>query len=337
MAYERTWQFMAVQPPYTPASNLNNSPHALWTLKRMLTGEADASITQGLWSVYGSSDGSTAGMDAVDRWGSPFALPTFKTASSGQPMAWMVLTRSIGGLTVYLTLQGAVASGSGYETLMPINLTVTAPTGGSATALPTMSNTLGNIGNTFSGLNYNADTTNARRYYGGVTSLGDFWFAKTINGEIEHWAMVVAPVGCKTNDQYPIWVRGGTAFGAAFGVPFGSNALYANQSYDVGKFYNGSAGYSFLSQPYQYAQLDASDVSLYDFPAWVLTSSTAASPTSLHARGRLPDIGLCSGLTGSSPASCRPCAIGTTIRDGSNNIVYVTLNQMIVPYNDLLS
>jgi hypothetical protein len=32
-------------------------------------------------------------------------------------------------------------------------------------------------------------------------------------------------------------------------------------------------------------------------------------------------------------ATFRPCNIGTTIKDLSNNIVYVTANQMILPYN----
>jgi hypothetical protein len=219
---------------------------------------------------------------------------------------------------------------------MPINLTVSAPTGGSATALPTMTNTLGNVGNVLAGAAYLNDTTNARRYYGGVTSLGDFWFAKTINGEIEHWAILMAPVGCKSNDSYPVFFKGGTYAASNTTIPFASGALYSTASYDAGKFYNGAAGYAILAPPYPFAQLDASDVSLFDFPAWVIVSN-ALIPTSLHARGRLPDIGLCSGLVTGSGSGSRPCPIGTTIKDGLGNVKYVTLNQMIVPYNALLS
>jgi hypothetical protein len=337
MAYERTWQFMAVKGPYIPASNVQNPMYFYWIWKRMLTGQSDVGITQGLWTIYASSDGTTSGYDSTDRWGDPFALPNQRITVTGAPIAWIVLTRSIGGVPVYLTIMGSHLSGSTNESNAIWTLSSSAPTGGSTTTTPTITNALRTQG--VAGLQpiFNTNIINARHFYGGITSLGDFWIASTVNGEIEYWAMVVAPVGCKTNDAYPVYANGGTYCGSVDHIPFGANKLYTPAADTVGKMYNGATGYPFLAPPFPYAQLDASDVSLYDFPTWVIVGN-ATTPTVLHARGRVADMGLIAGnVTPTTGATSRPCPIGTCVRDPLGDVKYVTLNQMLVPYNALLS
>jgi hypothetical protein len=337
MAYERTWQFMDVQGPFTPATNVKSVPYFNWVMKRMLLGQTNAGITQGLWSVYGSSDGSTAGMDAVDRWGSPFALPDMRTTVSGAPIGWIVLTTSIGGIPVWLSLLGAHTGGSTNESNLTVTLSSVAPTGGSTTVLPTITNPLRTVALLGTQPTFNADTTNARRYYGGLTSLGDFWIASTVSGEIEHWMTVVAPVGCKVNDAYPVYANGCTYSAAGNSVPAAGSRIFGLAADMAGKRYNGSTGYQFIAPTFQFAQLDASDVSLYDFPVWVMVADST-TPTALHARGRLPDMGIISGvLNPGSGAAARPCSVGTCVRDGLAAVKYVTLNGMVVPYNNLLS
>lgn len=339
MAYERTWQFMPVYGPWLPAANYHTGMQYLWILKNMLRGELGTAVS-GLWNVYYSCDGTTAGTagDGVDRWGTTYTLPGINDSANapGGPKPWMVLTRSIGGVTVYLTLKGSTAGGTLSLDAAPMDLSYIAPTGGNATTLPTVGTQLW-ITNLPSSPTYNSDVTSNRRNYGGVTTLGDFWFVQTVGGDIEHFVLLMAPVGCKVNDNFPIYATGGgyTA-GNASGNVAGSRQLFAALSAPAGRFYNGAIGYPFLVGGNPYAHLDSSDVSLYDFPTWVVVGNST-TPTALHARGRLPDIGISASIDVIGQASSRPCALGTTIRDGGNNVVYVTLNQMIVPYNNLVS
>jgi hypothetical protein len=354
MAYERSWQFLPMQGPRVAASIADHSSYSLWMLKSFLKGEIGGA-TQGLWTCVGSSDGTTAALDGVDRWGTVFNIANVPyTDAAGGAHAWIVLSRSYTvnavSYTVYLLL-----SAHGYGLLnngmCATVMSIAAPSGGTPTVDPTFTQAI----HTHSTQNINAhryagDFVNSRRWYGGLTTLGDFWFIETITGEISRAFYFAAPVGTKANDQAPFYVNiadnyiGGTTtliFPFHGGSLFSRGLITAQGGAMPGLFYNGSAGQPVLVAPPDWGTssfTDASDISLFDFPAWVVVANnTNATPGSVHARGRLPDTGLCSGSLGSTSAAMRPVNVGTTIRDAANNVIYVTLGALIVPYNALLS
>lgn len=357
MAYERSWQFLAPQGPRVAASVADAPAYFMWMLKSFLKGEVGGAVS-GLWTCYGSCDGATAGLDANDRWGSPYNIALIPvTDSASGTHAWIVLTRDIvvNGVTHSVRL---LLSGHGQGTLNSghvwVGLTTGTPTGGTTTADPTMTNPMFQR-TTYNTVTYYAtNTTSGRKYYGALSTTGDFWFAETINGEISRGIYFANPVGCKLNDQYPFHTIysellniSGTSLRDFF--TFGGGTLYtrvaaSGQGATPGLYYNGSTGYPALVRPALGTDsvpfLDGSDVSLFDLPAYVVVgNNTSTSSTAGHARGRLPDVGICGGAdsNATSSATYRPCNIGTAIRDSSGNIEYVTMNQLILPYNALVS
>lgn len=351
MAYERLWQFMPMQGPYVPPTPAQINGHAAWQLKTMLTGQVGG-ITQGLWTVYASCDSVTAGYDGpgTDRWGGN-TFDTSKVVGTSSPFvahSWIVLKRDFTvystTYTVYLTILATDYQNNGTAGIVSVFGALAAPTGGSPTTDPTQHQQFFSC-NTNVSSQFGADTSNNRRSYGAMTSVGDFWFAETIQGEVNQGFLLQQPAGCKTNDQCPFFMSGVTLHNSTINQnPFMGPNLFSRASgagglgQMPGMYYNGSTGYPALIQPPPYAFLDVTDVSLFDFPAWVVVGN-AATPTASHARGRLVDMGLCSGYNASGQAysAYRPCNVGTTIRDITTAVKYVTLNQLIVPYNDLLS
>jgi len=341
MAYERTWQPMAVRGPYVVGTSPEAPARFLWELAQFLLGRT-GTATLGLWTIVGSSDGSAAGLDGVDRWTSTYDLAKIPYSAAGTGAhGWMVLSRAFTvnstSYTVRLLLScRGVTAGETGRLVMVAGLGV--PSGGSITADPTMSIQIGATWTTANNADYGTDFTNGRRLYGNMSTDGSFWFAETITGELAYCATLIQPFGTKANDICPFWAHLSNANATGQNYPYAGNALYLrNAAVNVGIYYNGATGYPALEQPPVYVLLDASDVSLFDRPAFVAVGSTI-TPAAVHARGRLPDMGLTSGLNTNNPALCRPCNIGSTIRDpGDNTIQYVTLNQVIVPYNALLS
>jgi hypothetical protein len=348
MAYERTWQFMGMQGPRVATSFADNGGYNAWAFKAFLMGQIGG-INAGLWTVHGSCDGAVAAMDGVDRWGATYvpgqvAYNTTPTGAHG----WTVLKRNFTvystTYTVYITIIATSfnVSNQGQHTMVA---SLAAPTGGSTTANPTQTQTI--FSNFYTGagnVTYGGDFVNSRRLYGAINSIGDFWFAETISGDVAQAWYFGQPIGCKTNDQAPFAIFGCYSHGPGVGqYPFAGYSNYTRSSGAVnatgsmpGLYYNGAVGYPALIAPPPWSLLDISDVSLFDYPAWVVVGN-AQTPTQSHARGRLADVGLNTGYAGSGTISLhRPCNVGTTIRDGGN-IVYVTLNQFIVPYNALLS
>jgi hypothetical protein len=89
---------------------------------------------------------------------------------------------------------------------------------------------------------------------------------------------------------------------------------------------------------YPFTLLDITDVSIFDFPAWIAVySSNTTAPTNTHARGRLPDVGVATNVKSVSAGNqSRSTPVGTTIRDQLGNVAYVTMNALILPYNALV-
>lgn len=336
MAYELTWQFTAPQGPRVATAIANAISWYLWNVKNMLTGGTGA--TQGLWTVVGSSDGTAYSMvDGVDRWGTTYDPAKIPYTTTANAHGWIILTRTIGTQQLWLVLSAhTLSTANSYIFYM----SGVVPTGGTLTVTPSTTVILGGM-NDAAGLaaGYSAtDFVNNRKFYGAMSTEGYFWCAETIVGDISAGTFFQKPAGCKTNDQWPFFFYNMVHNTSNAVYPFTGTSLYSVSSggtTNVTRLYNGANGYQWIAPPPAIVKTDVSDISLFDYPAWVLVGSDAAN-TTVHARGRLMDMGLCSGNTG-SPSSARPVNVGTTIRDLSSNIVYVVMNQAILPYNALVS
>jgi hypothetical protein len=345
MTYERVWYPMAVQGPRVATSAADSVAYHLWTLAQMLLGRIGTAPAGAKWSVYGSCDGTTAALDGVDRWTSTYnasLIPYQSAEANGNPHGWMVLTRQqvVNSTTynVYLLLAANGISNGSSTGFRMAKAGLGTPTPGSTQGNPGMSVfVFNNNGPNLGATDYSTDLTNPRRYYGNMTANGDFWFAETITGEIAAGGMLYQPVGVKTNDQCPFFGFHFNTFNTQASYPFSGNSIFTRSAVAPGTYYNGATGYPAIDQPPVFALTDAADVSLFDKPGFV-TVGNSTTPTAIHSRGRLADTGVCAGvIAGGGAAGQRPVNVGTTIRDGSSNVVYVTLNQLIVPYNALLS
>lgn len=345
MAYERTWQPMAMQGPRVAVSAADIAGHYAWELAQMLLGRIGTATT-GLYTVYYSCDGSTAGTpgDTVDRWTGTYDLAKIPNSPAGTGShGWMVLTRPITvGITTFNVYVLISSSGFGASCTARTNVSVGlgTPTGGTTTADPTMSllafacSFQSNVAG-----DYGTDFTNPRRYYGNLSSSGDFWFISTVTGELAQSTLFFNPVGTKSNDQCPFFGGHHTAYAGGGAHPMGGPYIFtrgtqASGNASIGLYYNGSTGYPVLDAPPAFALLDASDASIFDKPAYV-TVGNSTSPTAIHSRGRLPDVGLSCGITTPGiPSSFRPVNTGTTIKDPDTLLVmYSTVQAMILPYN----
>jgi hypothetical protein len=327
MAYERTWQFCPVVGPRVPVSGADDIAYCLWTLKSQLRGEIGGA-TQGLWTVEGSSDGTTAGMDGTDRWTSTYDLTKIPQGLGAAARGWMVLKSPLqpNGVYIYLCLANSYTGSSTYATIAFANLPFA---GSSTTANPTSGAYI--FSNVTTDLLWTpADLANPARYYFSLTSTGDFWFIKTRLGFAENALMAMNPVGCKGTDQSPLFCFAKYTAGA--NVLSGS-AIFTPATGNATKRWNGSAGYQCFAPPPVNSLLDSADSSLFDFPAWVIVGDTSNIGTwaQMHARGRLPDVGLCGGGTAG------PVATGNVIRDTLGNIKYVICGCMLLPYNAALT
>lgn len=90
------------------------------------------------WTVVGSSDGVTAGLDGSARGlvGASFDPTKWVRASPGTAHSWIVLSKVINGSTFYMVLEWA----SSVDYQWSWAMTKTAPTGGSVTNAPTLTN-----------------------------------------------------------------------------------------------------------------------------------------------------------------------------------------------------
>lgn len=328
MAYERNWAFFPSFDTYVAADVATQMKRRLWAIKAFLCGQI-GTPTLGLWQVYGSSDGATAGLDgpgnggSTDRWGATFDASKIPAAAGGSPHGWCVLKSPLmNGMTFYMLLAADTASAaSGYATM---NFAKAAYTGGTASANPTSTDSWGPMSNgafiATGGLN--------QWLHGALSANGDFfiWSSRQGFADPEAFYAAIAPVGCAPGDAYPIWTAGSCYAG-------GNAAVQTIINPGAGTGTRNGAGTASQSQlsvlssasGAQYKDLLTGKV--LDIPAWVTVIVNAVS---IHARGRLPDIGT-TPFNGYVP--CTP--VGSAIRDGSNNVIYLTVGALILPFNSV--
>jgi hypothetical protein len=336
VAYERTWQFISSAEDYVPANILDASRHRLWAMKSLLKGDIGGH-TQGRWTVEGSSDGVTSGMDGTDRWTTTYDGTKIVRGNTAAARSWIVLKSpgTINGYSWYILITYGDST-SDYQ--FGFHYSQTAYTGGSTTTNPTSTYDLNfksptTLASATDNAVYYTQTTARRRMHAIVSTQGDFLIFGTYAGSTHGCEMamgLIGPVGCNASDLWPMW--------GAFFNPSGtydalhSYTLAATMGYGGTRYFDRSVSSAYVQSlcflP-TWSGLDQVSGKLIDSPAWVMVKS---SGTVGIARGRLPDIG-CYG--GGVQTSATGVPNGSTIRDGSNNITYITVGSIIIPFNSV--
>jgi hypothetical protein len=321
MATERPWKSAASFDSYVAADAAELLKRRVWAIKAFLTGYIGGA-TLGLWTVAGSSDGVTAGMDGVDRLGAAFDPTKIVQGTAGSAHSWIALfSPAMNGVRVYLLLSADSATAANGS----IIFAKAAFTGGTATANPTSVDSWTSIGTqplvSTSGL--------SQRLHGALSATGDFfmWSARQGGaGVVEFFFAAIAPVGCAPADQYPIYTYAACSAGTSYpvcGVLFGAGPATTCRNG------LGAAGATslFLIVASQATSADALTGALIDIPPWVVVTVGGVT----HLRGRLPDIGVFQ-YNASSPTvpNC------STLRNAQTNAIeYLTLGALIVPFDSL--
>lgn len=124
----------------TATSATTAAKSILWAWKAILMGQIGTN-TQGLWTCVGSSPGDgTSNMSGTDTWTSTYTASKLVRATAGSNHSWICLKSPSGlggtGVFHYIVIDWSTASDA------TVNLAYgrVAPTGGTATARPTMTN-----------------------------------------------------------------------------------------------------------------------------------------------------------------------------------------------------
>lgn len=109
---------------------------SMWALKCFMKGTLGTVDARGLWTVEGSSDGATAGMDATDRWTDTYTPAKLVWAAIGTARSWIVL-KSPAAMGPYYLLIDCTGNTDGSTAWIMMWASKAAFTGGSITARPT--------------------------------------------------------------------------------------------------------------------------------------------------------------------------------------------------------
>jgi hypothetical protein len=328
MAYERNWAF-SFDNAYIIASALDYTRWQVWSWKALLCGQLGG-LTLGLWSVYSSSDGSTAGNGdgpGVDRWTSTYNGSLLVRAAAGSAHSWVVLKSPLmNGINFYLT----ISLGTTNDAYILAKFSKVAPTGGTTTADPTASDswTYGAFTGTVA-CNVAPAANTVQRSSICLSSVGDFIFINTPNGyAFPHCVtMAIAPVGCHPNDRYPIWNYAGYSNTAPGGISYTtlSTQVNNNNATRTGSVAVAAAWECLICMSAKTAETpDLLTGKRETLPSWVMVN--AGATTEWHQRGRLPDIFVVGGNSVSVP-------VGPVLMDGGGNPTHVFLGNLVVPAN----
>lgn len=290
----------------------------LYQIAKALTGGAVTLPAGGVWTVQGSSNGLSAGMDGSNRWTSKSAF-----GSLNGNMAWIVLSRTKNGKTCYLRINSGY--NSGHQTI--ITFSNVPFTGGSTTAAPTatssVTNTIGSaLGSVSAGfpykLHFSIADDGSFNFLIGKVGLGAFcgyigghWLAEAHAVDQLPFAMVArfnpstayAPTGISLlpTDMLAMHGVAFTTVTVQAGVVTYSSGSFAEQ--DIGiDHVNPSAGYT--------------DTHLY-----VATSGDGLI-AKRSRKGRFPDIRLAPLL---AAGSCEPSAAAPKSVAGPGGLLWIPM------------
>jgi hypothetical protein len=303
MATELTWRTDPNRIPSDVSSAANKCKWDAWHLVHALLGDSGG-FTEGLWTVYYSCDGVTAGTanDGVDRWGSAFNATKIVNATGAH--SWFVLKapETLGSL--YLTVDCNNASASTFTILF----SKAAPTGGTTSARPTATDAWEHTAIVFS----NLSVATTPRTHLSLSSRGDFVFATNNETNNSFYAVIAAfkMQEAGSLDDYP-WITI-----ASVGTNGGASSLQAGGTGSLTTAINGTGntvlrGRSFdgaavpshvVVSPSAHASgtttpeyflvrirgdaANVSDGTYNDFPCYVYSFGA----TTAERKGRLPDF-----------------------------------------------
>lgn len=201
--FEKVWQFDLNRLAADNTTVIQLSRSFYFWMKAFLTGQIGGA-TQGLYSIYGSCDGVTAGLDGVDRAGLVFDGTKIVRAAAGVAHSWMVLKSPLlatpaGNMNFYAILDFSGASDSA-----PLNLVFckTAPTGGTTTARPVSVDEWAHAVS----LTLNDNTNGTMRFHGWMPTDGSMFVVaagKQGSGHLPLTIMGALLADTAATDQYP--------------------------------------------------------------------------------------------------------------------------------------
>lgn len=181
MATELAWACDTSRVNGGGAVAAEKARYILWYIKAFLTGQIGGATT-GLWTLAGSSDGATAGLDATDRLTNAFDNTKWVRAAAGTAHSWFVLSGPTqdNGSTLRLIVDYSSASGDHFVNIV---FGRGALSGGTTLNRPTVASEL----TAYTSLQITDATTVAHKVHGRLSASGDFWILSSKDGSGRFW------------------------------------------------------------------------------------------------------------------------------------------------------
>lgn len=293
------------------SSSLNLMRSLVFGIKALLkgtktgtNGPAGAAPGSSFWTVLGSSDGSTAGIDGTDRWTDTFDSSKLVRAAAGVAHSWVILSHATTATWLLIDL------GTASDTTFNLLFSRTAFTGGSITARPTATQEYG-----FTTASI-ADTTTAvtHRLSKVTDAAGNFFIfgAKTSAGLFHTWLGHTVLGSPRTGDSHPyvaiyessVTGRGAGTYTGAMGRSTAAAGVQARSPNGASPGDVGATTGIVLPQSsyFTVTHNNASDSLRDAFPAWFWWRG--GSGTLSGTRGKLPDVGMVN--AGTNPGDVSP-------------------------------
>jgi hypothetical protein len=318
--FEKTWQ-LDQNRPYKPLGALRTltGQYMIWYLKAFLKGEIGGA-TSGLWTVEGSTDGTTAAMDGVDRWGATFDSTKifFSVFANGTKHSWIVLkSPSINGVNYRMLLTCRDGTTGATNAGILVYFSKGAFTGGTGTTDPTATDqwgpvsTAGTQAMVWAPYNFVPTAADTFRVHAGLATDGSFFYYSTIDGTMNnpHNLFIFSPLAdTDPSDLYPVFTYYGCVPEAAgWGYQKSMVSTYFTDPYSTyvmlmnnGRLPDGSAvvpmqvampcyldaSANVTARPLEIVIADPYDGSYMDWPMRVFSQSGLLK----MYRGRVPDF-----------------------------------------------
>jgi hypothetical protein len=362
MAFTKTWQFDANRRVTFPLGTNSSlwwlSTHQVVWLAKWLTG-ALGGFTQGLWTVEGSSNGTAAGMDGVNRWN------VAEPVAANSPILWATIANAGNRSWIVLKSPPVMANGVSSNFRLFIGMadvlnaaasasgclmawSKSAWTGGSISAFPTPPVDVWTTGfstTNFSAIgpypgavlngsvngNYLTTPAQTMRLSFGLASDGSFYMVTWINGDAAPTHRIVYSVLGKTksNDQFPVWTWNGGVYSGwtnAATVTRDSFSMAANNSNycTMGRDVNGVLNAAPILVPVAMGATQLINASRGpDSSDGLYMDWPAYVYQNKSLKGQVQDFIL---VSNSLP-------VGAVLVDNSNNVQYVNTGSLLFPAN----
>lgn len=317
-------------PDVTTAANVAKS--WLWMLAAHLLGNVATGTTGGtrpagsLWTCEGSSDGVTAGLDAVNRWLTAFDATKLVQAANGVAHSWIVLKSPTAAGPIWLCID----LNSATTTIAGFTFSRTAFTGGTNLTRPTTTEGWhpllpGTAPIATTQITYINDTTAAAQNTHFTVNANGEWVyctSRTATGVFHTFFSMHNAVEAHTGDLAKTWTGFQTTASTGRGAGVYTSGLAAAAGFTGRRSNNTAAGASSGIIQWNFGGVVFFDTALADavtgnWNAYPLLLASAEGVGFNGDRGRIPDL-WCMGappVGGSFPNSGAPVqhVVGSTL------------------------